>query len=470
MQTNRGTTLRLAAGAATLAIALSACQSGRTRAEFNASSTPAAAPTAAPMLVVQAEAAREAGNATASVSFAELAVTADPQSLAARTALAKAYVASGRFESAAAAYADITAMQPGEMGARFRGALVELARGNRRAALVMLDDLSREPGLAADVGLALALAGEADRAVKLLTGTVRQGETSPRIRQNLALAQALSGAWAAARTTAAVDLSPDQVNIRVAEWAAIASNTDIAWRTATLLGVVAAPIDEGRPVQLAWTPPTTPTRPETQLAAAPAPAAALPVALASVSETAAHVPPAPVNAAPATRPAPVAIASAEVPPALPKPLPLVEKAIATPPDFSARPVAAPATPVVRAKAETPTTTQTMKPVSAVKRDIRPLPKPSNGAWVVQLGSYARPEFLTIGWQGLVEKNGALSGYKPMKSSIEVAGSTYHRLSVGTFATVVEAETLCDSLKAHGQKCFVRRGQGTPGNAAVAKRA
>ncbi|WP_374599019.1 tetratricopeptide repeat protein [Sphingosinicella sp.] len=434
MQTQRNTVLKLAASAFTLGVSLTACQSSNSPvAHVNTAIGSVDAPQPSVVLIKQAEAARLAGNPVAAISFAELAVTADPQNADARFTLAKAYTAAGRYQSAAEAYGDLSAMNPADANVRFRAALSSLAAGNRYTALSSLDALAAEPSLAADVGLALALSGETRKAISLLETSVRAGNSTPRLRQNLALAQALAGEWAAARTTASMDLAPDAVDARVAEWAAIASNTDSSWRTASVLGVEMAANDAGRPVALAW----APRQAETVVAVVEAPVVEStpePVAVAAVAE------PAPVviaEAAPIVRAEPVAIARAEVPVA-----------------------AEPAQPIVKIRAVQPGF-EAPKPVSAVKREIRALQKPTHGAWVVQLGSYAKPEFLNAGWKTLIRKNSALGEFEPIRSQIAVNGATYHRLAIGSFANVNEAVDLCRDLKAGGYSCFVRKGAGAP---------
>lgn len=434
MQTQRNTVLKLAASAFTLGVSLTACQSSNSPvAHVNTAIGSVDAPQPSVVLIKQAEAARLAGNPVAAISFAELAVTADPQNADARFTLAKAYTAAGRYQSAAEAYGDLSAMNPADANVRFRAALSSLAAGNRYTALSSLDALAAEPSLAADVGLALALSGETRKAISLLETSVRAGNSTPRLRQNLALAQALAGEWAAARTTASMDLAPDAVDARVAEWAAIASNTDSSWRTASVLGVEMAANDSGRPVALAW----APRQAEAVVAVVEAPvveSAPEPVAVAAVAEP---VPVVIAEAAPIVRAEPVAIARAEVPVA-----------------------AEPAQPIVKIRAVQPGF-EAPKPVSAVKREIRALQKPTHGAWVVQLGSYAKPEFLNAGWKTLIRKNSALGEFEPIRSQIAVKGATYHRLAIGSFANVNEAVDLCRDLKAGGYSCFVRKGAGAP---------
>ena len=445
MQINGARVLKLTTGAATMALALTACGSRSSvtslaDADVKAKGTPT-------MLVQQSDDARAAGNVAAAISFAELAVTADPQSFDARVALAKAYVAAGRFHSASEAYGDMAAMRPDDNGAKFRAALAELGKGNRRAALSSLDALAGVKGLEADVGLAFALAGEADRAIAVLEPAARAEDSSVRVRQNLALAQALAGQWGAARTTASMDLTPNAVDARIAEWAELASTRDTAWRTAQVLGVTPAETDAGRPVQLAWAPPSAavqfaesaPPAPATTPDAVATVAAAEPVAAEPVAVAAVEAP------MPAPKPAadPVQIARSDVPaPAAQKAEPRVAKASATQPTLQP------------------------KPVVAVKRDIRAVAKPTVGTWVVQVGAYSKPDSVQRGWQGLVAKNKSLTGFQPTKSSIDLKGSTFHRLAVGSFGSVSEAVELCKSLRASGQSCFVRKGEGVALSAAA----
>jgi Flp pilus assembly protein TadD len=488
MTQSNARTLMTAAGVAAFSITLAACQSRDPVARMNTavSNSEVAASASGSVLVNEAAAALAASNAQAAVSFAELAVRAEPNNAEARIVLGRAYLAAGRFVAASDAFGDVDAMAAATPSTRLRGALASLAAGKTAAAVDMLYALSDVGEFKVDVGLALALAGEAETAVRMLTDAIREGDASPRARQNLALAQALAGHWAAARMTASMDLSPDKIDARIAEWTALAGTRDSGWRMATVLGIAPAAEDRGRPVELAWSAPVAADVPEAALAmAAPEPSVAdSPVTSAPAvdAQPATEVAVAPVEPAPA----PVAIAKADVPEpaatdaaASPTALasvdsaakPLVfdglKPATTSPPAASAKAKTAKKPAIVAAKAQGPLA----KPMlSAVKRDVRPLPKASAGAWVVQVGSYARPEFVAAGWQGLVEKANELTAYKPLKSTVEVDGNKYYRLSVGTFATPEDAKALCDSLKTSGHRCFARKGDGARAvaNAAVKK--
>jgi cell division septation protein DedD len=140
------------------------------------------------------------------------------------------------------------------------------------------------------------------------------------------------------------------------------------------------------------------------------------------------------------------------------------------------PVAAATLPEPKSDAALPVTFGTKSPEEAAEKtelsaqaagELPPLPKATGGIWVVQLGSYAALDYLVEGWHGLLQKNKTLGDYTPLKSSIELEGETYYRLSVGTFATLDDADALCENLEAAGQKCFIRKGEGADGGDAKA---
>ncbi len=502
MRFNGANMLKVSTGAITLALTLGACQNNQHVTHINSASGKAAVADARPaaVLITQSKSALESNNSAAAISFAELAVRADAQNAEARLILAKAYLADGRFQAAADAYADLVAMNPGDQNSRFRGALAELAAGKTLAPVATLHSLSSDRDIADDVGLALALAGQAEKAVELLTDVVRNGSSTARTRQNLALAQAMAGQWAAARVTASIDLAPSEVDVRVAEWAALASNSDPAWRTARILAIEPAAHDFGRPVELAWSPAPAAGEQAVQLASAetvelpraepqevaqPAPVMA-PVSAPAPAPVAVEksVPDAvivknpepkltriavrpPVLKPVKTRPAPVEIAKADVPAAVETALvaPRAEKPVV----FDGLKNTETKTPAVT-EVSAPSPVVEAKPVAAVKRVIKPLPKADGGAWVVQLGAYAQPEYLVHGWQGLLQKNKVLGDYNPLKSSIEIDGFEYYRLSIGAFSSRDDATTLCNALSAAGQACFVRAGEGAKVSAEGAQKA
>jgi Flp pilus assembly protein TadD len=131
-------------------------------------------------------------------------------------------------------------------------ALAMIAQGKTLMATAELDKLdgTAAPG---DLGLAFALAGEHGRALALLEPAAREQNAAARVRQNLALAYALSGDWQKARIVASQDLSGAELTARLAQWAALAKPADSYAQVAALLGVTPTE-DSGQPHRLALAP------------------------------------------------------------------------------------------------------------------------------------------------------------------------------------------------------------------------
>jgi len=243
----------------------------------------------AEQLHAQAAHALQQGQLGAAQAAMEQAVALSPRDAGYRQLLADIYLKQGRFASARTTYADVLELDPSNIRAGLSIALIQIAEGNPRAAAARLDDLEgRAP--AADLGLAYALAGRADRAVQILEEAARSPGATSRTRQNLALAYAMSGDWRRARAVAAQDLSPADLPARLQQWAAFARPGAGRTQVASLLGVTPAE-DPGQPVRLALAP------------AASAPDVA-------VAEAAPPPVPAPVAEAPAAPAAPVQVAEA----------------------------------------------------------------------------------------------------------------------------------------------------------------
>ncbi|MEA3048645.1 MAG: hypothetical protein QOG84_481, partial [Sphingomonadales bacterium] len=211
----------------------------------------------------------------------EQAVALSPRDAGYRQLLADIYLKQGRFASARTTYADVLELDPSNVRAGLSVALIQIAQGNPRAAAARLEDLEgRAP--AADVGLAFALAGRADRAVQILEEAARGPGATARTRQNLALAYAMTGDWRRARAVAAQDVSPAELPARLQQWAAFARPGAGATRVAALLGVTPVQ-DSGQPVRLALAP-AAGAATEAIAEAAPAPEIATPAAPARYAE------------------------------------------------------------------------------------------------------------------------------------------------------------------------------------------
>jgi Flp pilus assembly protein TadD len=382
----------------------------------------------------RALAALDANNFPLAIDLAEKAVAKSPDQASVRTLLANAYFAGGRFHSADAAYRDSLALDPNQPQAVLKLALVQIAEGNSREAISLLNS-ARDTLDASDYGLALAIAGRPNDAIAVLEPVARQVGADSTVRQNLALAHAFAGDWTEARTIAAQDVPAGQLDARIHQWMQLASPKSPAAQVAALVGVTPAASDAGEPVQLALV--------KSQTGVAVAKAAPAPVQ----HEVAPVQPAQPVvaMAQPTPMPTPAPVVHASVPPAPP-----------------------PARPTLATLATT-AVTEAENVLASVVPHSRPAPKPvrvqhavaqapmrrGNAPTVVQLGAYGSPERVLTAWNGEARKFGALKAYLPMSARFQSAKGTFYRLSVRGFNSVGEANTLCATLRHQGGKCFVR---------------
>ncbi|MES2119011.1 MAG: tetratricopeptide repeat protein [Pseudomonadota bacterium] len=393
------------------------------------------------------------------VSYAERAVAKTPDDAGFRSLLGNAYFAAGRFQSAEAAYKDALSLYSDQPQVVLKLILAEIALGKTNDALNYLD-ASRGALPAADFGLALALAGKPGEAVEVLQAAARERGADARLRQNLALAYALSGEWVEARTVAAQDVPADQLDARIQQWMQLAKPGKPSDQVASLVGVKPA-ADSGMPVQLAL------AKPDTRLAqAAAAPAPAAPVVVRPVVAEAAPPPP----------PA----AELVLPPVPPVPQFAEAVAPAPPPPNPVRHAAAqrPAPKAVEAASPAPVTTALLTAAANVQTAfnnfISPKPRPvaakpkkvaaqlhqaalrrGNSSAVVQLGAYGSPERVAAAWSTSARKYSLLKGYMPVSARFESSRGTVYRLSVKGFASADQAKDLCVALRRSGGSCFVR---------------
>ena len=166
--------------------------------------------------VAAAQAALAKGQVDRAISLAEAAVAKNLREPSYRALLGQAYLRAGRFTAAATTLDD--ALTLGDESARtaLGLALAYAGAGRSADALTVLEDW-RDAIPAADLGLALSLAGQPERGAALLAAALRAGENTPKLRQNLAYAYALAGRWREARLMMSQDVPAGQIEGRISD-------------------------------------------------------------------------------------------------------------------------------------------------------------------------------------------------------------------------------------------------------------
>ncbi|MGK2912296.1 MAG: tetratricopeptide repeat protein [Sphingobium sp.] len=364
-------------------------------------------------------------DAMLALTSAESAVAATPENASYRLLLGRAYLANGRFTSAEAALNDAMALGNNESRTIVSLALAKIGLGRSAEARELLV-AHADSVPATDYGLAMAMAGDTDEAIRILTAAAQEPEASAKTRQNLAYAYALAGQWREARLMAAQDLDPLAATQRVVGWAQTAEQGAEPLRVAALLGTQMRADDAGMPVRLA---------------------------LASTS---------PVQVAQADVPTPEVAYAA------------VEQALGTSETVATDPVS-PEAPVIRTpEASVRVAVLPATPIARVATMMRKAafvvpPSPSaNGNWVVQLGAYDSAGVARERWQRMARANGHLAKFPVSYSTANVQGRLYHRLAVGGFGDRTSAYQLCRAVRSQGGACFIRAGTPAKQWAAVAK--
>lgn len=382
-------------------------------------------------LATRAQMALTANQLPEAISLAERAVAGSPNDAGFRALLGNTYFAAGRFGSAETAYRDSLTLLSNQPQVVLKLALVSVAQGKHAQAINFLEAAKSvlDPS---DYGLALALAGQPQQAAAVLQEAAQQVGADARVRQNLALALALTGDWTGARSIAAQDVPGDQLDARIAQWMQMAKPARASDQVAALTGVSPSAGDPGQPLRLALKDdgtrlarlaPVAEQAPIEVAAAEPAPVAAEPVAQAPVMAAADTL-------APEALPAPIAVAS------------LTPKARNAAPRPSLSPRAAALTDV-----------RTLYRRAAMDRAA-----PQSRA-VVQLGAYATRARIGNAWKVNAARFGALRGYTPLAARFDGERGTVYRLSVQGFASARQAIQMCSSLKRAGASCFVRNAAG-----------
>ncbi|MFO6447916.1 tetratricopeptide repeat protein [Erythrobacter sp. NE805] len=423
--------LALAATTAIAALALPGCM------------TSAAPP--AQVSFDKAHGALAKGQVDKAIAHAEAAVLADPRNPGFRALLGAAYLEAGRFQSAATSFGDALDLGDDNPRTVLSFALARIALGEGRAAASVLDEYadSIDP---ADLGLALALAGQPERGAGVLVNAVRASdEASPKLRQNLAYTYALAGNWKMARVMAAEDVPADQLDARLGEWATAAAPEMFQQRIAALLDVTPR-ADAGQPQRLAL--------------------ANFPAQEVMVAEAAAQ---GDVSA----DEEPVQVAAAESSPAFTQAFAPAEPAIATVEPASSQGLRYVSNPVVQQLGVRGTGAPRVagavpqRRMAATAAAVQaPVAKPE-GTHLVQLGAYSSKLEAERGWVVLKAKFPQLGDRSPVITQAVVNGRTFWRVAADGFGRQ-SARAMCGTVKSAGRGCFAYAASSPPKGAVASE--
>lgn len=394
--------------------------------------------TAAPLADMSASKAQTAlasGKTDQALTHAEAAVLADPHNPAYRAMLGASYMEAGRFPSAVTSFSDARALGDDSPRTALSLALAQIAAGDGRSAHALLTEYGTELD-PADLGLALALSGDANQGVHILSNAIRSGQNNAKTRQNLAYAFALKGDWRSARVMAAEDVPGNQINDRIAEWASTVAPEDFHRRVAKLLEVPVVG-DSGQPAQLAL--------------------ANTPSTVQMVAEAAAELPVA------APGPAPV-IAAASAPRELPALANYMgardaanvqqQPAVSAPAPTRSEPKLADFSEAFSGPAPA-----RLQP-AAVQAQPAPQKVPARtgrasarrGDHMIQLGSFSTKELAQRAIGIYAKRYANLNQYDMVISEARVNGKTYWRVAAGDMGKS-EARSVCSGVKARGFGCI-----------------
>lgn len=408
------------------------------------------APGDAGKLAAAAEKHAQKGDYAKALGAAEAAVAASPDDAALRVTLAQHYMQLGRFASAEASFAEALAIEDSPRTA-LNLALAKIANGRIGDGLQLIEKY-RGQLPAADYGLALALAGESERAVLVLGDAVRESDATPRTRQNLAFALAMEGRWMEAKVVAGQDMPFANVGNRMGQWATFMQAGSPRQLIAGIMNTPLVNDDPGMPVRLARS--TNPAEFGTQMASAsgqydPAPLAQYapqPVAMAEVA-AGAEVQPEVVPEAALADAAPVEAAPA------PAPLPIAE-AIAAPRTPYKVSVAIPA--VKPSAVKTAAIGVPRKVTSQAEADQLVAKARQSSGLAVQLGAFSSMSAAKSAWTRLSAKHRTLRGYTPSYAAVTVKGRNYVRLAANGIADKRVGWALCQRVTGSASVCAQRQ--------------
>lgn len=420
--------LALAATTAIAALALPGCMT-------------AAAPTAQASFT-SAQGALAKGQVSKAIAFAEEAVLAEPRNPGYRALLGAAYLEAGRFQSAATSFGDALDLGDDNPRTVLSFALAKIALGEGRSAVAVLDEYAGviDP---ADLGLALALAGQTERGTGVLINAVRASDkASPKLRQNLAYAYALGGNWQMARVMAEQDVPGNELDERLSQWAAMSAPEMFQQRIATLIDV-APRADTGQPQRLAL---------------ANFPAQDVMVAEAAAQGDVSAFAEEPVQVAQAET-------SANFTQAFDKPAPAI--ATVDPSPATTRYVSNPVVQQLASASPRPAprfaaATQQRRMAATAASVEAPAAKGAS-THLVQLGAYSSKIEAERGWNTVKAQFPQLKDRKPVITQAVVNGRTFWRIAAEGFNSN-DAKAMCGTVKSAGRGCFAYAASTPPAGA------
>ncbi len=455
---NRKSAIGLGISTAMAAVLLSGCAGN-------------AMPTAA-VAASDAQHAMDRGHTSEAIQHAELAVTAEPHNAQYRLTLGNAYLQEGRFASASTTFQDAMTLGDNSPRAALSLALALTGEGRFAEASALLRDWEGEIA-AADLGLALALAGEPERGIHVLTNAIRQGQNTVKVRQNLAYAYAVAGRWRDARLMVEQDVPADQVGARMQEWAQMTHAEAYQTRVAGLLGVPAGVRDGGQPMHLALNSSPAMEQMAVQAVQPAAPVGELaaldPVADAPVSasnepdiglDTYQQGPAPDVSfaesfALPTSEIAALAPVTTDTMALVSSPLvrePAAQRATRQPGEDTPRPAAhryAQAAAAPRAAAARPA--PAAEPAMARVASAGPV---ADATHLVQLGSFSSEQGARRAWGIYVSRHPNLANHEMVITEAVVRGKRYWRVSAGGF-NVASSRSMCANVNGSnaGEGCI-----------------
>lgn len=407
----------------------------------------------------KAQTALVQGKTDQAVTHAEASVQAEPRNAAYRAMLGATYMEAGRFKSAATSFQDAMTLGDNSPRTALSFSLAAIAAGDNASALAVLRDW-RDTIDAADLGLAMSLAGQPDQGIHILGNALRSGQATAKVRQNLAYSYALKGDWRAARLMAAEDVPADQVSDRIGEWAQTINPEYYQARVANLLSVPVVG-DTGQPAMLAL------NNSDAAAQMASEASAVEPVQIAAAPKASPNYALPPMGGELPAVGSSSAVAKATAP--VPVPAPMVAAATANAvPDYAASPIASPKKfedAFVASAPSGPTLAEVTK--SAVRFVSNPVvqkmparfgAEPTKeraavtGDHLIQLGSFASEAGARRAWGIYAKRYPELSKYDMVITEANVRGKKYYRVSAGGFQNA-SARDMCSQVKSNGQGCI-----------------